>query len=375
MGILFQNAKIWTPEGFLSGRSVLIKGDRIAEVGETISPEGHALLNAGGKMLLPGLVDLHTHGRGGYDFTTATEAQMKEMKRSYARQGVTTLFPTLASAPTDAWKKAIARIEAAGFDGIHLEGRYLNPVKRGAHALRLITPPNASELQEILENVHIPCRITAALELDEDGSFLRTALERGASVGLGHTNATAEEARALLKRGMTFFTHLFNAMPPIHHRDGGPVTVALTGRGFSELIADGFHVCPDIVKLSWKCLGKNRLVLITDSMEATGAPDGKYSIAGQAVVVQNREARTLDGTIAGSTLELWQGVKNLMKFTGAHLGDAVTCATLTPARAAGLDSQVGSIQVGKRADLLLVDENLNLLQVMQGGELIDRERE
>jgi N-acetylglucosamine-6-phosphate deacetylase len=155
---------------------------------------------------------------------------------------------------------------------------------------------------------------------------------------------------------VTAFSHLYNAMPALHHREGGCVCVALLGEGFGEIIADGLHICPDMVALAYRCLGNEKAVLITDSMEATGCPDGEYSIAGQPVIVKNGKAVTLDGALAGSTLDLWNGVKNLMAFAGASFADAVLCATRNPAKMLGVEDSIGTLEVGKRADLLLVDE-------------------
>ena len=173
-----------------------------------------------------------------------------------------------------------------------------------------------------------------------------------------------------MSRGVTAFTHLFNAMPPLHHREGGAVSAALlSGDAWVELIVDGMHICPDMVELTYRCKAR-RLVLITDSMEATGCPDGEYAIAGQKVIVRNGRAETLDGALAGSTLSLWDGVKNLMRFAGVSLSAAVACATLHPAQMTGIDKTVGSIDAGKRADLLVVDDALEQRMVFAAGKQV-----
>ena len=210
------------------------------------------------------------------------------------------------------------------------------------------------------------------IEIIEESGYKYTivranALEYGATLWLAHTVATADEARLAIKHGVTSFTHLYNAMPPLHHREGGPVAVALTGGGYGELIADGMHICPDMIALAYRCLGRDKTVLVTDSMMATGAPDGDYAIAGLPVVVKNGKALTLDGALAGSTLNLWDGVKNLIQFASVPLCDAIACATINPARMVGIDQTVGSIESGKRADLLLVDKALNLHTVLANG--------
>ncbi len=324
-----------------------------------------------GLTVLPGLVDVHTHGRAGYDFCTAPPEGMRRMREDYTAHGVTTVFATLASARPEEWHRAIADIKTADFEGIHFEGRYLSPLKRGAHAPELLVPLDPLELAPFLRDLGLPCHISAAFELDPDGSFAAAALAAGATLGLGHTNATAEEARTALSHGVTSFTHLYNTMPPLHHREGGAVSVALTDpRAYGELIVDGVHVCPDMIRLAYRCLGPDRFVLITDSMEATGCPDGTYSIAGQPVIVSGGKALTLDGALAGSTLDLWKAVGNLMQFAGIPFEDAIACATINPARMVGIDRDVGSLAPGKRADLLITEGDTRICRVFRRGQAL-----
>lgn len=378
MKILIKGGTVLKADGrFAQNCPILLEDDRILAVGPEANAEADAdkVIDAAGRLILPGLVDVHTHGRSGYDFSTATEEEMERMKQDYAHHGVTSVFATLASDTTEGWLRSIEAIQNCGFDGIHLEGCYLNPKKRGAHASHLLVPLDVSNLETVLASIHIPCHLTAAFELDEDGSFAACAKAHGITMGLGHTNANAEEARMALSRGVASFTHLYNTMPPLHHRDGGAVAVALcSDTAYGELIADGMHICPEMIALAYKCLGEERTVLITDSMEATGCGDGEYGIAGQPVIVKNGKALTLDGALAGSTLELWQGVQNLMKFAGISLEKAVCCASRNPAKMVGIYDRVGSIEVGKRADLLFVNETgEQILSVMAGGAFTDAE--
>ncbi len=373
MKTLLTGGRVLRPDGtFSENCPVLWENGELLAVGDASAAIPHdRVLDAAGQTVLPGLVDVHTHGRAGYDFCTATRSQMQQMKRDYARHGVTAVFATLASGSCEEWSRAIADIKASGYEGIHLEGRYLNPQKRGAHAPHLLAPLDASELERFLLQIgDFPCHISAAFELDRDGSFAETALRHGATLGLGHTAATAAETRAAMARGVTAFTHLYNAMPPLHHREAGPVGVAFLGSGWGEIIADGEHICPDMVALAYRNLGGARTVLITDSMEGTGCPNGMYSIAGQQVELKNGRAQTLYGALAGSTLNLWQGVKNLMRFADTDLAAAVLCATRNPAQMTGIYNCIGSIEQGKRADLLLVDGELNIQTVICQGETV-----
>ena len=354
---------------------------------EAIVPEGESApahdheINAEGKMLLPGLVDVHTHGRAGYDFNTADEAGMAHMAKSYMASGVTTLLPTLASAPFEDLCTASDRItklagteQGSCFAGVHLEGRFLNPAKRGAHAPELLATPDAAELKELLQHMPAPCHISAAWELDADGSFADVAKAHGATMGLAHTCADTQQALAAIDRGVISFSHLFNAMPPLHHRAGGAACVALTTtKTYAELICDGMHICPEMVRMAYLCKGDDHLVLITDSMEATGGADGEYSIAGMKVIVKDGKALTTDGALAGSTLSLLDGVKNLAKFADIPFAIALRCATYTPACMVNIHDKVGSLEVGKQADILFAEDrqgDVVLNAVMKNGHIV-----
>ncbi|MBR7098307.1 MAG: N-acetylglucosamine-6-phosphate deacetylase [Clostridia bacterium] len=366
---LLKGGRVWNIGCyFMENCPILIEDGRIVSVG--VDADADEIVDVSELTVLPGLVDVHTHGRAGYDFNTATLDQMKKMKDDYAKNGVTSVFPTLASATEDEWLRSIRDITACGYDGVHLEGCFLNPTKRGAHAPELLQPLSSDALERVLREISIPCHLSAAFELDVDGSIAACAARHGATMGLGHTAATTAEARLAMERGVTSFTHLYNCMPPLHHRAGGAVSVALTSDAWVEIIADGLHVAQEMVHLAWLIKEYDRFVLITDSMEATGCPDGEYAIAGQKVIVKNGRAETLDGALAGSTLNLWDGVKNLMQFADIALEDAILCATLNPAQMVGIDQTVGSIEVGKRADLLLVDDFNDIRGVFANGKRI-----
>ena len=326
-----------------------------------------------GKLLVPGLVDTHTHGRIGYDFDSATVAQMKDMRHSYAVDGTTTVFPTIASAPLAQIEQAIDNVKEAGYDCIHLEGRYLNCKRRGAHRADLLFPLDVNEFSALLDRMEgLTVHISCAAELEGGEAFVKTAVSRGATVSLGHTDATYEEALEAISWGVNSFTHTFNAMRPIHHREPGPVVAALATEGvYAEVIADGFHLNPAIVKLAYLAKRPAHLTLITDSMSATRCADGEYAIAGEKVYVVDGKAINEEGNISGSTITLYQAVRNLMKFAGVSYAEALPYATIVPATEVGIDGTVGSIAEGKRADLLLVDaETYDITNVWQAGEAV-----
>ena len=384
---LIHNARVYNTvmREFYNG-SVLVVGGKIAVLyrGDvTEAPEGVELYDAEGRMVIPGMVDIHTHGRAGGDFNTADGDMMAKMAESYLASGVTTVMPTLASATMESLEHSIGLINTlreasaasegrmAHIAGTHLEGRYLNVKRRGAHAAELLVAPNAAELMALMGRAEGARHISAALEQEGGEEFLAQALAMGATVSLGHSDANFEAANGLIAKGVTGLTHTFNAMPPLHHRDGGAVAAGLlSDTAYCEMICDGFHIAPHMVKLAYRLAGR-RLTLITDSMEATGCPDGEYSIAGNPVTVKDGKARTHDGAIAGSTLSMWEAVQNLCAFADATLGDAIYAATMAPALEAGIDGEVGSITVGKRADLLILEgeepATVTVGRVMCGG--------
>lgn len=340
--------------------------------------EGVEVVDLEGAYLVPGLVDVHSHGRAFGDFVAADEDRLGEMIKSYVTSGVTSVMPTLATAPMDAIFSAIDRIcdydgdHASAIIGIHLEGRYLNPKFKGAHAEWLLANPDAREIAELVRKMNGAghAHVSAALELDEDGEFLRAALDNGATVGIAHTGANYEQAKSAFENGAISLTHTFNAMTPLHHRDGGVIAAALNDdEVYCELIADGFHIAPQVVRLLYNVKG-DRTVLITDSMEATGCPDGEYSIAGLPVTVKDGKARTHEGAIAGSTLSLIDGVKNLSAFADISFEDALYCATASPAMMMGVYESVGSLDVGKRANMLVLDENFDVKSVILDGNKV-----
>ena len=321
----------------------------------------------GDMYVIPGMVDIHTHGRAGFDFTHASSADVERMCQSYASAGTTTIFATLATAPLDKYKEAINNIKSvasahdansAKIYGIHFEGRYLNPLRRGAHNEKMLAPLVAEEISELIDMAKpLKTRVTAAPELDGGEQFVKSAISHGASVSIGHSDSTYDEAMEILSWGTISFTHLFNAMKPIHHREPGTVGAALTSDAYVELICDGFHLHPAVVKLAYLAKCPERILLITDSMEATGCPDGTYQIGNLPVIVKEGKAINIEGVIAGSTLNLFDGVKNMAEFCGLSIEEVIPFATLNPAKMVGIDNKVGKLAEGLNADFLILDND------------------
>ena len=380
--MLIKNANIYRNQTntFEMG-DVRVSDGIITDVGFLKENNNEQVFDAQGKPLVAGLIDVHTHGRAGYDFVNIPADKLTLVLKSYAEHGVTSVMPTIASAPLEEMKAAVSRINehSTGFGeanicGVHLEGRYLNVKRRGAHAESLISPPCADELEDEVFRMCRALHITAAFELDESGDFARKALEIGATLGIGHTEATYEQSVRAEQMGVTSYTHLFNVMPSLHHRQGGPICAALMGKSYAELICDGIHISVPVISFAFSALTSKRTVLISDSMEATGKADGEYSIAGNPVKVSDGIARTLDGALAGSTLTLDAAVRNLMQFCNIPLEAAIPCATENPAREIGVFDEVGSIDIGKRADMLILSDtnSFDIEKIMINGRFISK---
>ena len=335
-----------------------------------------------GQYLIPGLVDVHTHGRNGLDFTDITPETLDELTLLYAKTGTTAVMATPASAPFADWLSTATYIKdrvrsnpvGARLLGVHYEGRYLSMEKRGAHNPSLLTPPSVEELHEILsllKGIHV--HFSVAPETDGCETFVKEATQLGATVGIAHTNCTFEQAMTAVGWGAISFTHTFNAMTAISHRAPGCTIAALLADGaYAELICDGLHSHPAMTAMLVRNKPRDRVVLITDSCLCTGLPKGRYFSAGLEVELADGKCSALDGALAGSTLTLLDAVKNCMRFTGLTLCEVLPFATENPARMAGADANVGSIAVGKSADLLLIDtpDDPSLQAVYCGGEVI-----
>lgn len=369
MRIRIDGAHVYDPvKKVLSDHSVLVADGKIVYVGPQ-RPEAESVYQASGRLLSPGFVDVHTHGRIGIDFLQADSEGLARLAKSYASVGTTTVMPTLASATPEELAAAADRIRqyryagGARFIGIHLEGRYINLLKRGAHAPGLIKDPDPQEMGILLPHLGHPCHITAAWELDRGGVCMQMALRAGATLALGHTCATYEQTEELIEKGVTAFTHLFNAMPQLHHREGGCACAAINSEGYIELICDGIHVSPGMIKMAYRAHDPDRFVLVTDSIEAAGMPDGRYEVAGSVCRIENGRVMTEDGVLAGSMLGLNKAVVNLKRFCGLSLEQALYHATLAPALEVGIADTVGTLEVGKKADIVIGNYDRNLDEI------------
>jgi N-acetylglucosamine-6-phosphate deacetylase len=360
--VIIKNGLVYNTETLsFESKNIYIENGVIASFDK--DSDSDIVIDADGAYIIPALIDVHTHGRAGADFIGASDEQLHIMAKAYAAAGIASVMPTIASDTFENMLAAVDRInnfvpsdDEASFVGVHLEGRYLNLAKKGAHADEFLKPLTASELENKEFSECKALHISAALELDGE-AFAKKAKEIGATLGLAHTNATYSEAKRAEELGISSYTHLYNCMPPLHHRDGGAVCAALLGDAYAELICDGIHIAPEMVKLTYKCKGHERLTLVSDSMEATGRSDGNYMIAGMKVVVKNGIARTESGALAGSTLSLFEGLTNLMRFCSITLEEALPAVTANPAKQVSIYDRYGSIDIGKSADLIILKKS------------------
>ena len=381
--LLFRNANLSVGEGNLIPGNLVVENGKVLDFGPGVMPAAGTWeeVDVGGGAVFPGLVELHSHGALFSDFVDADEQSIHRMTAYYASHGVTTLFPTIATAPKKDVLHSIQTIRSAAdsddnvhIAGIHLEGIFLSHEYRGAHRDSLLDLPDIDFIQQaFLLADGLKLRVTVAPELAGGITFIRRCVEMGIHVSIGHSGADYDLLCEAIAAGANCFTHLFNAMSPLHHRMPGCVGTALCEDGvYAELICDGLHVHPEAVRLAAKAKGPDKLILITDSMSAAGVEnfDGQQMIAGLPVTVHDGQARTADGRLAGSMLNLFDGVKNFASMTGIAWPAAIRCATANPARAVGLGSVCGSITKGGTADLIVLAPDWSLERTYTGGRLV-----
>lgn len=324
-------------------------------------------------MLIPGLVDIHLHGNSGADFMDGDYDGLKAMTRYLAQTGTTSFSAASLTLPEEALKKAFgnaARLKreapsgCASLRGITMEGPFFNEARKGAHAARYLKLPDAAMLERLQSAADGLIRIACvAPELKGAAEYIRTVCNMGIVCAAAHTNATYDEAAAGFDAGITHVTHLFNAMPPLLHREPGIIGAAAERPGVTtELIVDGIHAHPSMVRAAFKLFGAERICFISDAMSATGLPEGgPYSLGGLPVTVKDGRATLADGTIAGSVATLMDCVRRAIGM-GLPAEDALRCATANPAHVIGADD-IGVIAVGKRADFVALDAGWDIKDV------------
>ncbi|RAO38108.1 N-acetylglucosamine-6-phosphate deacetylase [Micromonospora saelicesensis] len=364
------NGRVVTPTGVVRQGCVEWDGDRITAVAEYPSVrDGH--------WILPGFVDMHTHGGGGHTFTTGDAGEARAAADFHLAHGTTTLLASLVSAPFPLMRTATEAfaplVDEGVLAGIHFEGPYLSAARCGAQNPEYLRDPSTDELTELIELGRGAIRmVTLAPERDGALEAIKLLTAQRVVAAVGHTDATYEQTRAAVAAGASVGTHLFNGMRPVHHREPGPVVALLDAPTvICELVADGVHLHDGMLTFVTATAGPDRAALITDAMAAAGMPDGEYELGGQAVTVADGVARLArDGAIAGSTLTMDAALRHAVN-AGIPIADAARMVATTPARAIGLGDRVGSLQVGLRADLVVLDDDLNVVRVLRGGSWVE----
>jgi len=370
--LVLKDGEIYTPEEVIKG-NILIEEGQIKEIGDCPIPKGAEVIDLEGKIVAPGFIDIHTHGLYGHDSMDGQSA-IEEISAHLPRFGVIGFLPTAVASPHQkllVFLKDVreAKRKGAKILGAHLESPYISMEKRGAQPPDSIRPVDMREVEELIEaGVKM---VTIAPEVEGALQAIKRLKEAGVIVSLGHTNATWEEALQGINAGISKATHLFSAMPPIHHRKPGCVGLALVDERVScEVIADFIHLHPITVKLIIKAKGKDKVILITDSAPYAGLPDGEYKWVDGRIIVK-KEGRISfkeePDVLAGSALTLDQAVRNVASL-GFPLKDVLQMATLNPAREAGLE-KMGRIRVGENADLVVLDRFLQVQITIINGEI------
>ena len=373
----FKNSKIYVYGKGIIETSLLINNGKIEMLGDFNNDKLIQLPD--NLIVLPGFVDKHIHGANHADFMNPTKDDLKKITDAIAHEGTTSCLATTMTQSMDAIKAAVKNIgayineshEGVEILGIHLEGPFVSPKFAGAQPLEFIVQCDIEKFNSINRaSLYTVKQVSYACE--ENGlDFTTHLVNNGIVASIGHSNSDYATVVKATDLGATSITHTYNAQRGLHHRDIGVVGAAMLDDRLScELICDLIHVSPAAIKLLFKNKGKDNICLITDSIEAKYMPDGKYSLGGQPVFVKDNAARLENGTLAGSTLKLNEGVRNFMNTVNISLTDAVDCATINPARVLGIDDRKGSIELGKDADLIVVDKDLNVYMTICRGNIV-----
>jgi len=383
---LLRNASLVLPDGVLDQAWLLVEDGRITGVAATSGqPEpvlststSTSVHDVGGRHVVPGFVDMHVHGGGGAAFSDGDASQALTAARYHLGHGTTTIMASTVTGTLSDLEHHIGELSGLVQDGliagIHLEGPFISKARCGAHDPALLRPPARSDVSRLLRAGAGTVRmVTIAPELEHGMDAVRLLTDSGVIAAVGHTDATYAQTRAAIELGAPVGTHVFNAMRPVHHREPGPVTALLEQEQvLCEVVNDGLHVHPSVVSLMFSAAGAHRIALITDAMVAAGVGDGEYQLGALTVRVRDGEARLTDGdSLAGSTLTMDNALRNAVRLAGVSLADAAVSAALTPARALGIADRVGSLEVGKQADLVVLDADLRVVSVMRKGEWVD----
>lgn len=380
--MIIDNVYVFTPDKAFVKGGIILDGDKIRQVyEEKDAPQLNGdVLDGKGCYAIPGLIDLHFHGCKGDDFCDGDKAAIGRIAEYEASVGVTAIAPATMTLPVEEleqilytaaeYKKETKDCRKADFLGINMEGPFISPAKKGAQDARNILPCNVEICDRFLKASEGLVKFIgiAPEESEHAVEFIREVHER-VNVSLAHTNADYDTAMEACRAGANHAVHLYNAMPAFTHRAPGVVGAVFDNKDvMAEIICDGIHIHPSVVRATFQMMGADRMILISDSMRATGMPDGQYTLGGLDVKVVGRLATLVsDGAIAGSATNLMDCMRTVVKKMDLPLETAVACATINPARSLGVEEQYGSLEAGKKAHVVLLDQDLELKAVIKDG--------
>ncbi|MFF0017664.1 N-acetylglucosamine-6-phosphate deacetylase [Streptomyces sp. NPDC005374] len=371
--LVLSGANVVLPTGTVRNGQVVIDGTRITGA----APENSHLTDVSGHWLVPGFVDLHNHGGGGASFTSGTPEEILKGIHTHRLHGTTTLVASTVTGDMDFLAQRAGLLSELAEQGdiaaIHFEGPFISPCRKGAHAEKLLRDPDPAEVRKLIDAARGQAgMVTLATELPGGIDSVRLLAEHGVIAAIGHTDATYEQTVEAIAAGATVATHLFNAMPPLGHRDPGPITALLEDERITvELINDGTHLHPAALQLAFHHARSERVAFITDAMDAAGFGDGRYMLGPLEVEVSEGVARLVEGgSIAGSTLTLDRAFKRAVTVDRLPVEEVVAAISANPARLLGMADRIGSLEPGKDADLVLLDHQFDLKGVMRRGEWV-----
>lgn len=373
--MILKNAKIMDDTFTLVDACLSTEGERIADIAPDL--HGEEEIDLAGCVVVPGFVDIHIHACVGADTCDASTAGLAKMAAHLVTKGVTSFCPTTMTVSHEEIEDALATVKAcmddhpfgAAIMGVNMEGPYISINKKGAQKGEYVKNPNWEEFKGFYDGCGgIIKLVDIAPECEGADEFIKKA-SKLCTVSIAHTDADYDQAKHAFNIGITHATHLYNAMSGMTHRSPGVVGAVFDDeRVRAEIICDGFHINPAVLRVTFRQLGEDRSVIVSDSMRAAGEPDGISELGGQTVYVKDGQARLKDGTIAGSTTNMHQEVCNLVRF-GVPFKQVIKSATINPAREIHEDADIGSIKVGKFADLVVLDNDLNIKMVIARGKI------
>lgn len=375
--MIIKNAYVYTTEHVFEKKDIFLKGERFSEDMGMEAMAEEAVIDAEGLYAIPGLVDIHFHGAAGYDFCSATSEELLKIAEYEAQNGILAICPATMSYDEEILGNIVDKASSyegksgAELVGINMEGPFINVKKAGAQNPEYIMPADTEMFYRLQKRSNGLIKLVDIAPEFPPGMEFIEKCHKDVCISLAHTQCDYNTAQEAFGKGARHMTHLYNAMQGINHREPGPVIAAMEADANVELIADGIHVHPAMVRFTFRMFGADRVILISDSMEATGLPDGSYQLGGQAVTVEGKKA-VITGkpeVIAGSVTNLFDCMKNCVLNMGIPLEWAVQAATENPARAIGIEQEYGQIADGNYGNLILMDRELNICKIIQKGKL------